>query len=293
MAQFPCFPLFTDAYLGDTTHLTTIEHGAYLLLLMTQWRSPTCTLPNDDKMLARYCKLTMKEWMKIRPILEPFYQVTKLSWHQKRVGDERKYVEDKRKQNVSAGRSSALKRKDRHSTDVITDVPTEPPTEGQREPNQPTPLTLNPKDSKKEIEVHTGDFLETSNAFGVANVPQEILSHAVELWNHMARDNDLPTCQTFSDERKKSLRKRLKECGGIDGWKAALEKVSSSSFCKGGGKDGWILTFDFLLTKKGFTKLMEGNYDDRKSTGSQKLSSTEALFAGFAIADPHDPFSQK
>ena len=53
MAQFPVLPLWTDAYLGDTTHLTTIEHGAYMLLLMVSWRSPDCRLPDDDAMLAR------------------------------------------------------------------------------------------------------------------------------------------------------------------------------------------------------------------------------------------------
>ena len=67
MAEYPAFPLFTDAYLGDTTHLTTLEHGAYMLLLMTAWRSPTADLPDDDKMLARYAKMNMANWHNTRP----------------------------------------------------------------------------------------------------------------------------------------------------------------------------------------------------------------------------------
>jgi hypothetical protein len=34
MSEFPCLPLFTDAFIADTGHLGAIETGAYLMLLM-------------------------------------------------------------------------------------------------------------------------------------------------------------------------------------------------------------------------------------------------------------------
>lgn len=75
MSKFPALMLWTDAYLGDTNHLTTIEHGAYLLLLMTAWRSKDCTLPNDDKMLARYTRMSTKQWGRVKPIIMEFFTI--------------------------------------------------------------------------------------------------------------------------------------------------------------------------------------------------------------------------
>lgn len=144
MAEFPAMPLFTDAYLGDTTHLTTLEHGAYLLLLVAQWRSRDCRLPDDDNLLARYTKCGPAEWRKIREILSPFFLIRGGFWIQLRLQDEWNFVRDKREKNIRAGKVSALKRKGRHSTDVITPVS----TEWQHEGNQPT--THNPQPIKKE-----------------------------------------------------------------------------------------------------------------------------------------------
>lgn len=105
MAEFPCLPLWTDAYLADTQHLTTEEHGAYLLLLIQAWRTPDCSLPDDDMMLARHAGLSKAKWKAAKPILMAFWSYDKRRkvWVQKRLQKERgKAVEKKGKARDSA-----------------------------------------------------------------------------------------------------------------------------------------------------------------------------------------------
>lgn len=94
MAQFPALPLWTDAYLGDTSHLTTLEHGAYLLLLMAMWRAKDNRLPNDNRLLARYCGLRLDHWNRISPIIMPFFDVNDGYLTQGRLTDEAALVRE-------------------------------------------------------------------------------------------------------------------------------------------------------------------------------------------------------
>lgn len=116
MAEFPAMPLWTDAYLGDTRHLTTFEHGAYLLLLIVAWRSPEGTLPDDDRTLARYAGCTRAQWARIAPTIRAFFKVENGRLLQSRLNDERKAVRQKRESQAANGRASALKNKERHAT---------------------------------------------------------------------------------------------------------------------------------------------------------------------------------
>lgn len=143
MAEFPAMPLWTDAYLADTTHLTTIEHGTYLLLLMVAWRSPEKTLPDDDRLLARYAKLSPSQWRKMRPVMLEFWQIQNGRWIQKRLIDEANAVKRQRESARKAGKASALKRKGRHSTGVqraFNGNPTPTPTPTPISPNGDTPI---------------------------------------------------------------------------------------------------------------------------------------------------------
>ena len=96
MAEFPALPLWTDALLGDTTHLNTLEFGAYMKLLIASWRTPKCDLPFDDKLIARYAGLSPAQWKGMRSIILQFFtkkwRFGEWRLHQKRLRKERKYV---------------------------------------------------------------------------------------------------------------------------------------------------------------------------------------------------------
>lgn len=74
MSKAPSMPMYWDAYLSDTTHLTTEEHGAYLLLLAAMWRRDG-SVPDDDKDNARILGLTVGRWRKIKARLQPFLTI--------------------------------------------------------------------------------------------------------------------------------------------------------------------------------------------------------------------------
>lgn len=76
----PWMPLYVGDYLGDTGHLTTTQHGAYLLLMMHYWRKGS--LPDDDKQLSKITKLPLKVWTEYRETLQDFFHD---GWRHKRI----------------------------------------------------------------------------------------------------------------------------------------------------------------------------------------------------------------
>ena len=136
MAEFPSMPLYTDAYLGDTQHLTLEEHGAYLKLLIIAWRTADCSLPADDKRLATMLGITPKKWGKLKPAIVDFFDEREGKYKQKKLTKVRRAVEESREQKRYAGEASAkaraLKNNNSCPTDVITNVSTEHPTERQQ-----------------------------------------------------------------------------------------------------------------------------------------------------------------
>jgi uncharacterized protein YdaU (DUF1376 family) len=76
-------PLYVAEYRKDTGHLSTAEHGAYMLLIMHYWA--TGGLPDNDGQLARITGWTLAEWRRSRATLQAFFHD---GWKHKRVDHE-------------------------------------------------------------------------------------------------------------------------------------------------------------------------------------------------------------
>lgn len=110
--------------------------------------------------------------------------------------------------------------------------------------------------------------------------PAQNSQEAFDKWNILASGIGLPVATRLTEARKAKLKARLRDCGGISGWDAALEKVKSSQFLRGENDRGWKADIDFLLQESSFTKLMEGSYDAKFGGGKPKLTDLErALFS--------------
>ena len=117
MAALPYMPLYVADYLADAAHLSTLEHGAYFLLIITYWQKGK-PLPASDERLARIARVTIDEWMSMRDTLAEFFTADNNHWVHKRIEQELQSVKDKSEKAKAAGRASAERRLNGRSTDA-------------------------------------------------------------------------------------------------------------------------------------------------------------------------------
>lgn len=103
MSKRAWMPLYVGDYLGDTGHLTTTQHGAYLLLMMHYWRKGE--LPDDDKQLSKITKLPLKVWTEYRETLQDFFYD---GWRHKRIDAELRKMMTVSAKRAIAGQKGGL-----------------------------------------------------------------------------------------------------------------------------------------------------------------------------------------
>lgn len=131
------FPLYVGDYLADTGHLSTSEHGAYLLLLMHQWRNGC--IPNDERQLTKITRTTAREWRAISATVLAFFDCVENGFQQGRLERVRAEQAEKRQRLSEAGRkagkASAAQRSFNDRSTIVNQALVEPSC------NQPEPET--------------------------------------------------------------------------------------------------------------------------------------------------------
>lgn len=162
------------------------------------------------------------------------------------------WVEKQYKSDTSAERVKRHRERKRNASNVTGNVTVTPPdTES---------------DTDTEVEERANALLSPDKPPTLDLGPTEPTAEqaAFDAYNAVAARVGIPLAQKFDQTRRSKIRQRLKDCGGLSGWVAALEKLEASSHCTGSNDRGWRADLDFLLQSQSFTRLMEGRYDDRK-----------------------------
>jgi uncharacterized protein YdaU (DUF1376 family) len=142
MKQNNWMPFHVGDYLRDTGHLTTVEHGAYFLLLCHAWTHDGA-LPNDEVRLRCIAKMSVREWKRSSATLRAFFYVDGDTLRQRRVDREMAKSKEISEQRKAAGKASAVAREaqrksNKRSTtvDLPVDVPSQQNARQEQEQEQ-------------------------------------------------------------------------------------------------------------------------------------------------------------
>jgi uncharacterized protein YdaU (DUF1376 family) len=178
-------PLYVDDYLADTGHLTALEHGAYMLMIMHYWQKGG--LPTDERMIARVARLNADQWAESRDVLAMLFED---GWKHKRIEEELAKASEiigKRKAAATAmhaRRNASAEQVQSKCSD--TRVPPSPSPREEEvanatsspEPAKAAPVGVIglPTVSEGDFQIFETDIAEWEPAFPAVNVRQQLAS---------------------------------------------------------------------------------------------------------------------
>lgn len=80
----------------------------------------------------------------------------------------------------------------------------------------------------------------------------------------------------ISNNRRKAIKNRMADEWWRANWRAGLERVRQSEFCRGGGLQGWVADFEWFVRPETLMKVLEGKYDTRERTAGAGQSARES-----------------
>ena len=273
-------PLYVGDYLSDTTHLSTEQHGAYLLILMALWKRGD-GLPDIDDALAQSAHLPLDRWVAMRPslvdgvLLRSFRGVVtqkRLNAELTRAG---RISEIRSKAGRKGGETRAALHSEKQANGQANAKQNAIQSQSQSHRDSKESLSVPPTSGQSSDAAHADsqqnldgiEVEERAETYRVPPCPYDALLEAFHAELPM-----LPTVVVFERSRKEPLRARWVEvcaaerfdrAAGVAWFTQFFRMVSRSSFLTGRAKE-WKASFDWLMKPTNFAKVVEGNYEDKR-----------------------------
>jgi len=106
MSNKAWFPFYVGDFLADTSHLSTVEVGAYVLLICHYWR--TGPLPTDETRLRNICRLSRHNFSKSKAVILKFFVLENEKYLHKRIDKEISKANEITKKNTESGKRGGL-----------------------------------------------------------------------------------------------------------------------------------------------------------------------------------------
>ena len=151
-------------------------------------------------------------------------------------------------------------------------TPTEPQTNPNETPNDNVNDNVNDNENdndnnnkKKALKKDSCDFPAESLSDKSDPFVSKEINEIVEFWNSEVESNrsTMVKIRGASGKRRAHIMARMRE-HGADAVKEMLTRAVVSDFLNGRNDRGWIASFDWLMLPDNFSKIIEGNYDNRK-----------------------------
>jgi uncharacterized protein YdaU (DUF1376 family) len=167
-------PLYIGDYLAETQHLSAEQSGAYLHLLMHEWR--VGPLPVDLDVLRRIARVEKDAWSNAWAMLEHFFTRTEAGYTQARLEVEKVKSRQNRERFSNRGKAAAEKRWSK--SNVMPEHPlsnAQAVLDGCPSPSpSPSPIKQKRKTScvKREIDSRHADFRELTGMYWAHKNPE-------------------------------------------------------------------------------------------------------------------------
>ena len=255
--------LYVSDYLADTAHLTTEEHGAYLLLLFNYWQTGS---PLRKDRLSFVARTSNERWPSVEETLKDFFHDDGKSWTHFRVEADLEAVRLKQKTNSNAGKASArarmIKKQSAEHLETLglaTNVGTSVERTYQRNVNQTD------TDTDTDIDTDKSKALVAEATDGQEGEHKKLsYSDIQQAYNEICAPA-FPACSVMNDKRKRQIKAMgaIDFAGnkpftqGIEVWRQYFTDCLTDPHWCGSNDRGWRADFDFVTSPKNAIKLME------------------------------------